>query len=304
MGQVGKPRIDRLPVGVGLHIESLQRLHLLAQDCRRRVDDGSHFGAAPRLGLTRREADAGNGGKPFFKLAVEAVGAMTDEEFQQPDDKRTGEAEQRRGKRRTHPPKLTLQALHQFVEYLNARLALLRGERADSVDHCGNGSGETVERAEQSQEDQQIAHVPRDVALLIDPGCNRVEDRAGIRRRNLHSCAARAQQRRERRQQPRRFDHVVPGPMLDEIVDPADRLHKLQHVQEADDDAEGENHADKTVQQRLGEENTPQHRECHDKPCGDRHGDDDHQDDLAHGLVETRRGSGGLHKAPDPVCRT
>ncbi len=70
-------------------------------------------GAGRRV-VSARGADAGDGGKPFLQLPVEAVLAVAGEEVQQAHHKRPGETQQRGGEGRRHAVELGVQPLHEL----------------------------------------------------------------------------------------------------------------------------------------------------------------------------------------------
>ena len=105
---------------------------------------------------------------------------MAGEQFQQAHDQRPRQTQQRRRERRTHAAKLLLQPVHQLGEYIQPAFARLRGQRADGLDNRGDRGGQAVKRAQQTQKDQQIGQIARDVPRLVDPGRDRFQN--GMRR--------------------------------------------------------------------------------------------------------------------------
>ena len=105
--QLHQPVIDHRPGNVGLGVKRLQRFHLLDHAVQRAGDHRPVTGSGGFAFC--REAQPGDGGEPFFQLAVKAVGAVADEKLQQAHNERSRQPQQRRGESRAHAVKLAFQ---------------------------------------------------------------------------------------------------------------------------------------------------------------------------------------------------
>ena len=110
------------------------------------------------------------------------------------------------------------------------------------------------EGAEQAEEHQQAGHVARDVARLVEPGGDRIEDAAHQLRRHRHAADAAAEDRRHRRQQHRRPLDREAGIGEAEIVDPGDFRIQPDHLAERQHDADEQHADDQRVEARIGHE--------------------------------------------------
>ncbi len=121
---------------------------------------------------------------------------------------------------------------------------------------------ETVSRrppegAEQAEEDQKPGHVAQQVARLVEPGADRVENAAHGHLRNGHAADAVAEQRRHRRQQHRRLAHFEAGIGDAEAVHPLHFRREARDLAEGEDDADEQHAEDDAVEARIIEEGGP-----------------------------------------------
>ena len=92
----------------------------------------------------------------------------------------------------------------------------------------------------EAEEDQEADQVAGDVAGLVEARGDRIEDRAH-RMGRQRDRAATADQAAHRRQQHRVLQPVEIRRALAEGVDPADLARQPQHLQEGQEDADGQN---------------------------------------------------------------
>ena len=105
------------------------------------------------------------------------------------------------------------------------------------------------------EEHQQAGHVAGDVARLVEPGGDGIQQMPhGLLRDRHPPGALAAEDRRHRRQQRRVPIDRKPGIGDAEIVDPGDFRIEPDHLAERQDDADQEHQADQRVEAGIGEE--------------------------------------------------
>ena len=117
-----------------------------------------------------------------------------------PQHQRTGQAEQRGAERRRHALERTFDAALQLGEHRHG-VARRRLQAVDGIGHGADRLQQAPERAEQAEEDQQADQIARQLAPLVEPRGDAVEQGAGRRRREAELVLAFAQHRCHRRQQ-------------------------------------------------------------------------------------------------------
>ena len=195
--QVGRRRRPLLLAARQRSLEILQAVGGLLQQS---ADVGRN-----RLVAVHRERAAGKpgvGGKPVLQLVVKAVLRLAGLQVEKAEDERAGKTEERRAEGRTHPFERRFETAFEVVEDADH---VLIGDRevADNVAHRRHGLEQTPERAEQAQEDQQADHVAREVAGLVEPRADAVEQAAQRDRRQGHAALPVRQHRRKWCQQTR-----------------------------------------------------------------------------------------------------
>jgi ribosomal protein L32 len=164
--------------GVRAGKDVFKAFHLLGHVIEH-VGDGAMV--QPALAVAARKAEPGERRQPFLQFAVEPALPVADEQFQQPDHHRSGQAEQRRRKRRAHARKLGAKPAHQFLECLRCGLAILGRQCADCVHDARNRGGQAKERAQKPQEYQKVGDIAGKVARLVDAAGDGFKDRPGRR---------------------------------------------------------------------------------------------------------------------------
>ena len=163
---------------------------------------------------------AHGGGEPVFEVGIEAVLRLARLQIEEAEDQRAGKAEQRRRKRNAH----AAERRGQSPSF--RRIEQGAGVAADlqSVDHLADrtdGLDQAPEGAEQAEKHQQARHVARDVAGLVEPGGDRIQQMPhGLLRDRHPPRALAAEDRGHRRQQLRPPLDREPGIGDAEIVDP------------------------------------------------------------------------------------
>jgi hypothetical protein len=182
--------------------------------------------------------------------SVEAVLRLARLQIEEAQNERAGEAEQRGRERDAHAAKRRGESPAQRFEQragIPARLQVL-----DDVADRAHGLDQAPEGSQQAEEDEQPGHVARDVARLVEPGGDRVEDAAHQVRRHRHAAHAAAKDGGHRRQQHRRPVDRKAGIGKAEIVDPGDLRVKADHLAERQHDADRQHRQDQRIQARVG----------------------------------------------------
>ena len=178
-------------------------------------------------------------------------------QLQEAQHQRAGETQQRGRERRAHAAQRRGEAVLQLVEHGDA-VGRLGVERADGLAHRLDGIEQAPEGAEQAEEHQQAHQIAAGVARLVEPGADRIHDRAHGRGRQRQRARAVAQHGRHGRQQ----DGAVRDGQARigdaEGVDPADLGIKPQHLLEAVQDARQQHEADQDVEPRVVEHRVPE----------------------------------------------
>ena len=169
------------------------------------------------------------------------------------EDQRAGQAEQRRRKRNAHAAERRGQALLEGVEQRAGVAADLQpldhlADRADGLDQAPEG-------AEQPEEYQQAGHVAGNVAGLVEPRGDRIQQMPHGLLRDLHPPGALAAEDRRHRRQQRGVPLDREAGIGDaEVVDPGDLRIEPDHLAERQDDADQQHRADQRVEAGIGEE--------------------------------------------------
>ena len=192
-------------------------------------------------------------GQPVFQIGVEAVLRLTRLQVEEAEDQRAGEAEQRRRERDAHAAERRGEAFLQRVEQRAGIAADLQpldhlADRADGLDQAPEG-------AEQAEEHQEAGHVARDVAGLVQPRSDRIQQVPhGLLRDRHPPRAFTAQDRRHWRQQGRAPVECQARIRYPEIIDPGHFGIQPHHLPERQDDADHQHAADQRVEAGIGEE--------------------------------------------------
>ena len=259
----------------------LQCIHLFGHGIQHRCQYGDLCTAF----FTTSKSNAGDRGQPFLKLAIETVLPVPGKHFEQTNNQRSGQTQQRRPERHAHALQLRLEPRHQAIEDGQPFFAFLRVQAADGVDNGWNGCRQTEECTQQTQIDQNVGDITRDFPLFFDTFGHGIQNGPGRGRADLRARASLPQQRSQRRQQ-LRCARIFANDATDKGLDPAHGPDQLRHLIKTSEDADKKDHQDETVQIRIGIENR-QHigqRQKHAQPGqADRH---QHQQNLSNGMRE------------------
>ncbi len=240
---------------------------------------------------------AHGGGEPVFEVGIEAVLRLARLQVEEAEDQRSGEAEQRGRERNAHAAERRGQAFLQRVEQRAGVAADLQpvdhlADRADGFDQAPEG-------AEQAEEHQQAGHVAGDVAGLVEPGGDRIQQMPHGLLRDRHPPGALAAEDRRHRRQQRRVPLDRKAGIGDaEIVDPGDFRIEPDHLPERQDDADQQHRADQRVEAGIGEEGDDDLLVEHDHDQRAQHQEHQHphQEDPGRGQFgqfDLHRGAGG-----------
>ena len=178
-------------------------------------------------------------GEKILQLGVEAVLRLPRLQIEEAEDQRAGEAEQRGGERNAHAGDRRRQAALEIVEHRRRVGAGLHAVD-DAADRM-HGLQQAPERAEQAEKHQQADEIAVEFAPLVEPGADRIEDRAGRRGRKPARAGAGVQHRRHRGEQQRRARRRASAAGVDQRIHPADFAEKPEHL------PEGEHRADQST---------------------------------------------------------
>ena len=196
---------------------------------------------------------AHRGGEPVFEVGIEPVLRLARLQVEKAEDQRAGEAEQRGRKRNAHAAERRGEAFLQGVEQRAGVAADLQpvdhlADRADGFDQAPEG-------AEQPEEHQQAGHVAGNVAGLVEPGGDRIQQMPHGLLRDRHPPGALAAEDRRHRRQQRRVPLDREAGIGDaEIVDPGDLRIEPDHLAERQDGADQQHQPDQRVEAGIGEE--------------------------------------------------
>ena len=188
-------------------------------------------------------------GEEVLELGVEPVLRLPRLKVEKAEDQRAGEAEQRRRERNAHARDRGRQAALQVVEHGRGV-----GAGLHRIDHAAdrmNGLEQTPEGAEQAEEDQQTDEIAVELATLVEPGADRIEDRARGGGRHAPLSRPGVDQRRHRPEQSRLGDSRA-GDRRSERIDPADFTEQPEHLAKGEQRADRQHADDQAVQPRIG----------------------------------------------------
>ena len=200
--------------------------------------------------------EPGEGGKPVLELVEEAAHGLAELKVQKAEDQRAGKPEQRRGegcrhagKRRVEP---AFQLCHHGVEIDPGGVEGSDDEpdRADCLEQPPEG-------AEKAEKDQKPDHVARDLASLVEPCRNAVEDRAERKRRQLRLLPLVGEHGVDGGEKDRFHLPVVELAGLLDGGQPAPFGNKAEDLPEGVGDAEEQCADDDPVQRRIAHEGAP-----------------------------------------------
>ncbi len=227
----------------------------------------------------------GETGEPLLHLVVEAVLRLARLQVEEAQHQRARQTEQRRAERGAHARHRRRQPGLELVEH-HHEIALADREAVDHLADRADRLEQAPEGAEQAEEDQKADLVARDVAPLVEPGADAVQQIADRHRRQhrsgpRRSCSPSALG--DRRQQPRRRLQREARLAGAEGLDPADLRLDADDAPEDVDDADQQDPEDQAIEHWVVEED-PQHDVVGE---GDREGRQHQEDD--HAVDETLR---------------
>ena len=136
---------------------------------------GNRVGASGIASTMRRRLDVA--GEKLLELGIESILRLARLEVEEAEDQRAGEAEQRRGERHAHAGDRRGEAGLEVVEH---------GRRIDPGLHAVDDAGDRMdrlekapERAKQAKENQKTDEIAAELAPLVEPGGDGIEDGAG-----------------------------------------------------------------------------------------------------------------------------
>jgi hypothetical protein len=195
---------------------------------------------------------ADRGREPIFEIGVETVLRLTGLQVEETEQQRAGETEQRGRERNPHAAERRGEPLLERFEGRAGVAADL--EPFEHPANRGHGIDQAPERAEQAEEDEQAGHVARQVARLVEPGRDRIQDAAHDLGRDGHAPDAVAEDGRHRGQQDRWPLDRQPRVGEPEAVHPIDLRKQPNRLPEGERNADQHHADDEGVQGGIGHE--------------------------------------------------